>query len=61
MIIIIIIITIIIIIIIPPLSQNTWLTSGWGHSKVLRVDEALFNPGWQSSRDGVSIKIQVVV
>ena len=37
---------------------------GWhpaGYSQVLRADEALFSLGWQSSRDGVSIKIPVVV
>ena len=28
-----------------------------GYSQVLRADEALFSLGWQSSRDGVSIKI----
>ena len=37
---------------------------GWhpvGYSQVLRADEALFSLGWQSSRDGVSIKIPTVV
>ena len=37
---------------------------GWlpaGNSHVLWVGEALFSLGWQSPRDGVSIKILVVV
>ena len=32
-----------------------------GYSYVLRADEALISLGWQSSRDGVSIKIPVIV
>ena len=58
----IIIIIIIITIIIRPPRELEIL--GWhpaGYSQVLRADEALFSLGWQSSRDGVSIKIQVVV
>ena len=31
------------------------------YGQVLRADEALLSIGWQSSRDGVSIKIPVVV
>ena len=51
----------IIIIKITPWPRNTGLTSGGGHSHVLRADEALFSLSWLSSRDGVSIKIPVVV
>ena len=32
-----------------------------GHSHILRADEVLFNLGWQSSGDGVSIKTPVFV
>ena len=52
---------IIVIIIIPPWPRNTRLTSGKGHSHLLRADEVLLSLDWQSSRDGVSIKIPVVV
>ena len=37
---------------------------GWHpaeYGQVLRADETLLSIGWQSSRDGVSIKIPVVV
>ena len=44
-----------------PWPGNTELTSGGGHNHVLRGDEPLFSLGWQSSIDGVSIKIPVVV
>ena len=50
-----------IIIIITPWSRNTGLISGGGHSHVLREDEVLFSLGWQSSRDGVSLKIPIIV
>ena len=59
-IIIIIVIIIIVITIITRWPRNTGLTSGGGHGHVLRADEALVSFGWQSSRDGVSIKIPVV-
>ena len=58
-IIIIIIITATIIILLWP--RNTGLTSGGGHSHVLRAVEVLFSLGCQSSGDGVSIKIPVAV
>ena len=32
-----------------------------GYSQVLRADEAFFSLGWQSYRDGASIKIPVFV
>ena len=32
-----------------------------GYSQVLQADEAFFSLGWQSSRDGVLIKILMVV
>ena len=41
--------------------RNTGLTSGEGHSHVLRADEVLISLGWQSSRDGASTKTSVVV
>ena len=41
--------------------DTDWVDIRRGHSHVLRADEALFSFGWQSSRDGVSIKILVVV
>ena len=44
---------------------SPWLEIPGGHtvgySQILRADEALFSLGWQSSRDGVSIKMPVVV
>ena len=61
MIMVMILIIIIMIIIMPPWNRNTGLTSVKGHSHVLRADEVLFSLGWQSSKDGVSIKIPVVV
>ena len=45
----------------PAWPQNTGLPSGRGHSHVLRADEVLFSLGWQSSKDGTSIKTPVVV
>ena len=32
-----------------------------GYGQIIRADEALFSLGWQSSRDGASMKIPVVM
>ena len=57
----IVIILIISITVFPPKSWNSRLTSGVGHSYVLRVDEGLFSLGWKTSKDGDVVLIKTVV
>ena len=57
----IIITTIIMIIIKTPVASKYRVEIRQGHRHGLQADEALFNLGWQSSRDGASIKILLVL
>ena len=57
----IIIIIIMVVIIIRPRRLEISGCHPAGYSQVLRADEPLFSLDWQSSTDGVSIKIPVVV